>query len=180
MTDLGTNAALRTIIQTLLEMPDNSVRPANQNAPMYKGEIYMTVQIISEVGQGTDDSSWQDVDGDDLHAIETMSGVRITSANIQHYNGDAIGQLRLLADRLQSYMGTQYLEDAGFGYIVVASITDLTGLLPDAEYQTRATMRFDFYTEHNDQVVTPLIVQLPPIKAILNVGLTTESEVTNP
>ena len=179
MTDLDTNAKLRTIIQTLLEMPDNSVRPANQNAPIYKGEVYMTVQIISEVGQGTDDPGWQD-NGEDLYAIQTMSGVRITSANIQHYNGDAIGQLRLLADRLQSYMGTQYLEDAGFGYIVVASITDLTGLLPDAEWQTRATMRFDFYTEHNDQVVTPLIVQLPPVTTYLNVGLNTESEVTTP
>jgi hypothetical protein len=178
--DLDTNATLRTIIQTLMAMPDNSVRPAHQNAPIYAGEEYITVQIISEVAEGTDETHWQGVEGDDLHAVELLSGVRITSANIQYYNGNAIGQLRLLADRLQSYMGTSYLEGAGLGYIVVASITDLTGLLPDSEWQTRATMRFDFYTEHNDQVVTPLIVQLPPVTTYLNVGLNTESEVTTP
>ena len=163
MTDNITNAALRTIIQSLLGMPDNSVRPSMQNAPITKGEEYITVQIISEVAEGTDETGWQDIDGDTLHANELLSGVRITSANIQHYNGDAITRLRLLMDRFQSALGTSLLEDAGFGYINCVGIQDLTGLLPDSEWQTRATMRFDFYSEHNDSVLTPLIVQLPPI-----------------
>ena len=174
MSDLPTNAKLRTIIRTLMAMPENAVRPSNQNAPIFKGEEYITVQIISEVGQGLDDSSWEDVD--QLHAIEHLDGLRITSANIQYYNGNAFDQLRLLTDRLQSALGTGYLSDAGFGYITVASLNDITGLFPDEEWQTRATMRFDFYTEHNDSVLTPLIVQFP-LSLYAEDGQTRTSEV---
>lgn len=176
MTDNVTNAALRTIFQTLMAMPDNSVRPAMQNAPIVKGEQYITVQIISEVAEGTDETlGWQDID--DLHANELLSGVRLTSANIQYYNGDAISQLRLLMDRLQSAVGTQLLADAGLGYSTCTGPQDLTGLLPDVEWQTRATMRFDFYTEHNDSVPTPLIVTIP-ISIYSDDGQTRNSEVT--
>lgn len=175
--DLETNAKLRIIVRTLLEMGENAVRPANQNAPIYKGEEFATVQIISEVAQGTDESRWEDVGEDRRLAIEHLSGVRLVTANIQYYNGDAFHQLRLLGDRLQSAMGTQLLEDFGFGFSVVAALTDLTGLLPDVEWQTRALMRFEFHAEHNDAVYTPLIVKVP-VTTHLHNGLTIESEVT--
>jgi hypothetical protein len=159
MNEVDINARLRQVIRETLAMPDNTVRPAHQNAPIYKGEEYITVQLLSEVAEGTDNTEW--VDGNDrLFADERIWGQRLMSANIQYYNGDAMAQLRKLASRLQSHMATQSLEFAGMGF-VRASVTDLTGLLPDEIWQTRAVLRFDFYATVEDTVHTPLIVQVP-------------------
>lgn len=179
MVDLDTNAALRSIIQSLLAMPDNSVRPSHQNAPITKGEEYATVLITGEAAGGTDEIFWQDIAGETLFANEHLSGTRLVSSTIQYYNGNAYRQLRLLADRLQSAVGTQMLADASMGFVVVSSVQDLTSLLPDEEWQMRAVMRFDFYIAVDDMVKTPLIVGMP-ITTTLNVGLTRESEVTIP
>ena len=171
-----TNATLRTIIRTVLEMGENTVRPAHQNAPICKGEEYITVQITGEHAEGTDETSWEDIEGG-LVAIEHLSGVRLTSATIQYYNGDAYERLRVLSTRLQSYIASQMMSDAGFGYVTVSSVQDLTGLLPDEIWQSRAVMRFDFYVEVNDSVRVPLIVKLP-LTTYLDNGQQRHSEVT--
>jgi hypothetical protein len=170
MTDFVTNAALRSIIQQLLAMPDNSVRPSHQNAPIKKGEEYATVLVTGEVAEGTDEIFWSDVPVVDplmmppapvLLATENLSGVRLATAQIQYYNGDAFGQLRRLSQRLQSAVGTQLLADAGFAFSRVRGVQDITGLLPDEAWQTRALLQLDFYVEVNDAVETPLIVTVP-------------------
>jgi hypothetical protein len=171
-----TNAKLRTIIRLMLEMGENAVRPANQNAPIYKGEEYITVHIVSEHAEGTDETYWEDTD-DRLVAIEHLSGVRLTSASIQYYNGDAYERLRVLSSRLQSYFASEMMSDAGFGFVAVSSVQDLTGLLPDEIWQSRAVMRFDFYVEVNDTVRTPLIVTLP-LTIYTHDGQQRHSEVT--
>jgi hypothetical protein len=157
--DLNTNATLRIIIRLLLDMPENAVRPSDQNAPIVKGEEYITVQITAEHAEGTDETEW--LDDDALHATEHISGVRLVSASIQYYNGDAYRQLRSLSSRLQSELATQMFSDAGFGFVAVANVTNLTGLLPDEIWQSRAVMRLDFYVAVDDLVRTPLIVTVP-------------------
>ena len=160
MVDLATNATLRTIIRELLAMEENAVRPANQNAPIVAGEEYITVQITAEHAEGTDETEWL-ADDDALFATEHISGVRLVSVSIQHYNGDSYAQLRKLSSRLQSMVATQMFNDAGFGFVAVASVQDLTHLLPDEIWQSRAVMRFDFYVAVDDLVRTPLIVRVP-------------------
>jgi len=177
LADLDTNAELRAIIKSLLAMGENSVRPSHQNAPIYKGEEYATVLITGEAAEGTDEIAWQDIPGETQFANEHLSGTRRVSATIQYYNGNAYRQLRLLADRFQSAIGTQLLEDASMGF-VVSNVQDLTGLLSDEEWQTRAVMRFEFYIAVDDLIRTPLIVKAPPISTALNNGLTRTSEVT--
>jgi hypothetical protein len=159
MNELDINTRLRRVIREALDMGENTVRPAHQNAPIYKGEEYITVQILSEVAEGTDNTEWVDSD-ERLFADERIYGQRLMSANIQYFNGDAMAQLRRLSGRLQSLMFTQTLSDLGLGF-VRATTTDLTGLLPDEMWQSRAALRFDFYSVVEELVRTPLIVQVP-------------------
>ena len=176
LVDQKTNAELRRIIRSLLAMEENSVRPAHQNAPIFNGEEYITVQITGEHAEGTDETYWEDT-ADGLVAIEHLSGVRLTSATIQYYNGAAYDRLRGLSMRLQSFVASQWMSEAGFGFVTVSSVQDLTGLLPDEIWQSRAVMRFDFYVEVNDSVRTPLIVTLP-LTTYLHNGQERHSEVT--
>lgn len=177
MNDTLTNSKLRLIVRELLDMSENAVRPAMQNAPIIKGEEYATVQIVSEIAEGWDDAVMTPLAKSVLVAAERMSGIRLVSVQIQYFNGDAISRLRLLSDRFQSAVGTQMFEDAGMGFSFVSGVQDLTGLLSDEEWQSRAVMKLDVYVEHEDYVRTPLIVQLP-IAIASDDGQTRESEVT--
>lgn len=158
-------------------MGENAVRPANQNAPIYKGEEYAVVQIVSETSEGFDETEMVEVAKETLVANEHISGVRLITATVQYYNGDAYSRLRLLSDRFQSAVGTQMFEDADLGFSAVAGVQDLTGLLADEEWQSRAVLRLNFYVAHEDFVRTPVIVRLP-ITTFSDDGQTRESEVT--
>jgi len=177
LNDALTNSKLRKIVRDLLDMSENAVRPANQNAPIYKGEEYATVQIVSEIAEGWDESEVTAIEKSELQAAERMSGIRRASVTIQYFNGDAYSRLRLLSDRFQSAFATQMFEDAAMGFSFVSGVQDLTGLLSDEEWQSRAAMKLDVYVEHEDYVRTPLIVQLP-IDIVSDDGQTRESEVT--
>ena len=177
MNDALTNSKLRKIVRDLLDMDENAVRPAMQNAPINKGEEYATVQIVSEIAEGWDETVLTPLEKQELVAAERMSGIRLVSVTIQYFNGDAYSRLRTLSDRFQSAMGTQMFEDADMGFSFVSGVQDITGLLSDEEWQSRGVMKLDVYVEHEDYVRTPLIVTLP-IAIASDDGQTRESEVT--
>ncbi len=158
-------------------MDENAVRPAMQNAPINKGEEYATVQIVSEIAEGWDEYEMTPIEKSALEAAEQMSGIRLVAVQVQYFNGDAYSRLRLLSDRFQTAIATQMFEDAGMGFSFVTGVQDITGLLSDEEWQSRAVMKLDVYVEHEDYVRTPLIVTLP-IAIVSEDGQTRESEVT--
>jgi hypothetical protein len=147
--------AFRATIRTLLGMPANSVKRANQFNPPPAGDQatpFATV-LVSEVGgEGWDDVTYANAgfgqDGfgegnEDDNVIETITGIRHFTASIQFFRGNAKSQAMRLKTLLQSTAAIQQLQAAGIGLGKLGDVRDLSQVV-DTYYESRAQLIVEF------------------------------------
>jgi hypothetical protein len=170
----------RAVIRTVLEMPEHSVRRANQKNPPPAGDQatpFATV-LVSEVGStGWDDVTYsgvpygQDGFGEDEFGttiIETITGQRHFTASIQFFKGKAKSQADRLKALLQSSTALQLLQAAGIGLGKIGEVRDLSQVV-DTYYESRAQLNVEFYAVNQEQSLLASFGSFP-------VSITTDSQ----
>jgi hypothetical protein len=164
--------AFRANIRTLLGMPENSVRRANQFDPPPAGDQetqFATVFIQQVGGIGWDeithanptidqDGYGQGGSGDGgagtgavNDVTEFITGNHLFVASVQFFRGDAIDQIERLGMLLQSSPSIQALLAAGIGLGKIGAIRNLSQVV-DSFYENRAQMDVEFYVVDREQV----------------------------
>jgi len=155
------NRSLRGIIRTLLGMPANSVRPANQNAPTgTMDEQFATVLVTSVGAEGWDDSRHQNEAQPSTNVAESVTGQRRLAASVQFFRGDAYTQ----ACRLRTLLGTSQaiasLQAAGLGFVSASPARNLTGVI-DTYWEERAQIDIELYLIDHEVISTPTYGRFP-------------------
>lgn len=137
------NAAWRGLITELLQLPENYVRPANQNAPAGGLEDqFMTVLIGSVVGHGGTETRTDIPNSPDL--LFTMEAQRRATATIQAFGLGSFDLLLNLNALLEGEWGTWQFQQANIGLVERRGPNDLTTLVPALLWQRRALLAIDF------------------------------------
>jgi hypothetical protein len=149
------NDALRGLIRGLLEMPQGSVRPANQNAPVGTiSEQYATVLLNNFAPTGQDDHTISDFDlPPDASATavnQNTSGCRTFSASIQIFRGDAFSKTVRLSTLLQSAEARENLQNLGLGLVHISPALNLTALV-DTNWEERGQLEVEFSCVSTEQ-----------------------------
>lgn len=141
MTDFDKN--IRTLIRTLLAMPANSVRPADQNAPT--GTVtkqHATVKVIYQDATGSDEIRLANAASNNV--TETIIGQRLLLASVNFYKGDAITKARRLVTLLGSTQAIQLMQQLGLGLVRTTQVRDLTALV-DTKWEERGQLDIEFH-----------------------------------
>jgi hypothetical protein len=142
--------SLRAIVRQLLAMPANSVRPADQVAPVGgTAEPFASVRYVSEDYTGDDVESWADVAPDTAtppnDLSNSMIGPREALFSINFYRSGSLKRARRLQALLASPAGLELLDAADLGVSNVSSVRNLSAI-ESAEFEERAqvdlTVRF--------------------------------------
>lgn len=137
------NAAWRGLITELLQLPENYVRPANQNAPAGGLESqFMTVLIGSVIGHGGSETRTDIPDSPDL--LFTMQAQRQATATVQAYGPDSFDLLLKLNALLEGEWGTWQFQQSNLGLVQRRGPADLTAIVPALQWQRRAALSVDF------------------------------------
>lgn len=141
MTDFDKN--IRTLIRTLLAMPANSVRPADQNAPTGTvSQQYATVKVIYQDATGSDEIRLANAASNNV--TETIIGQRLLLASVNFYKGDAIAKARRLVTLLGSTQAIQLMQQLGLGLVRTTQVRDLTALV-DTKWEERGQLDIEFH-----------------------------------
>lgn len=135
---------IRTLIRTALGMPENSVRPANQNAPTGTStDLFATVLVTGDGPTGWDSSTTADDAAPAITVTETVQGVRKLTATVQFFRPGANGLARRLAGRLQSAAAIELMQAAGLGLTHVGPVKDISSVV-NTYWEDRAWMVLEF------------------------------------
>jgi hypothetical protein len=157
------NKALREIVRSLLAMPENSVRPANQNAPTGTvSDQFATVLLTTIEKRGQDDWYSADLNVPDQSIQETIVGQRRLTASIQFFRGDAMTKAARLQGLLQSSIAASMLQTAGLGLVAVGSPVNLTGVI-DTYWEQRAQLEVQFHCISAEELTVPTYGTFPHV-----------------
>jgi hypothetical protein len=138
------DADIRMLIRTTLGMPENSVRPANQNAPTGTStDLFATVLITEDGATGWDSSTTANDAAPATTVTETVQGVRKLTATVQFFRPGANQMARSLAARLQGAAAIELMQAAGLGLTQVGLVKDLSSVV-NTYWEDRAWMVLEF------------------------------------
>ena len=179
MLDLKTvNQRVRELVRTLLDMPANSVRPANQNAPTGTVDTqFATVLITSVNTTGWDERRLINEASPSTNVQESTVGQRHVIASVQFFRGDAFTKACRLRTLLDLSMATDKMQAAGLGFIRASPAKNLT-MVVDTFWEERGQIDIEFHIMTQETVSTSTFSQLR-IDVKTN-SSTTSSEVTTP
>lgn len=145
MADVATiNTKLRGFIREVLAMPENSVRPANQNAPAGpKDEQYATVLVTLVESTGQDDYRLEN-EPESTNINETVLGQRRLVASIQFFRGDAYTKACRLRTAVARPSSTDKLNALGFGFVKASAARNLTATV-DTYWEERGQIDLEFH-----------------------------------
>jgi hypothetical protein len=147
------NRSIRELIRTILGMPLNSVRPANQSAPAEKaGESFATVQILSIAAIGIDRVLIENEPTPSLNVQETIEGLRRCVVSVQFFRGDAYSRAARLHALLRSSQASEFMQQKGIGLIKANEAQDITAV-SSTSYESRAAIKVEFYVA-SDEVLS--------------------------
>ena len=164
MADLtGINKTVRELVRTLLNMPANSVRPANQNAPAgAKTEQFATVLITIIDRTGWDESNLKNEISPSTNVAETIIGQRKFTASVQFFRGDAYTKAARLGILLQTSSAIGKMQAVGLGLVKVGAATNLTAVV-DTFWEERGQIIIEFHLVQVETVSTPTFGRFPII-----------------
>lgn len=147
------NKRVRKLVREILAMPENSVRPANRNAPASgpKSDQFATVLITPMGGEGWDDQRFEDLPGPAKLVRETVQGLRRFSASVQFFRGDAYTKAERLSILLQASGSVSKMQAVGLGLVRVSSARDLTAVV-DTFYESRGQIDIEFYLVADEKI----------------------------
>jgi hypothetical protein len=171
------NAKVRELVRTLLGMPANSVRPANQNAPTgVLGEQFATVYIGAIADTGMDDFFVTPEAAPSNNVTEVNQGQRLFTASIQFFRGDALAKAHRLHMLMGMSAGIEALHDAGLGFVRAHPARDLTQIV-DTYWEPRGQVDIEFHALAQESASLPTYGAFP---IDITTSTTTHFEVTAP
>jgi hypothetical protein len=139
------NTKVRELIRTLLAMPVNSVRPANQNAPTgLKTEQFATVLITEIAPTGDYDKRYTNELAPSTNVSETSIGQELFACSLQFFRGDALTKANRLYKLIGMSAGAEFMQANGLGLVRVGAVQNLTGLV-DTLWEERSQINLDFH-----------------------------------
>lgn len=160
---------VRTLVRTVMGMPDNSVRPANQAAPV-GGQVaqFATVQLVSSSEVGWANAG--QVDNNDGTSVASVDQLESVVASVNFFRGadvaadpaglakagsSAVTMARRLGQRLQLPSSAALMNDLGLGLLSVGEVRDLSSLV-DANWESRGQvdLTFDISNQETEAVTT--------------------------
>ena len=111
-------------------MPEHSVRPANQNAPVSEG-VFATVLVSNVDGQGWDDYNLKDTAPiiptlPVTNMVETIIGQRTFTCSIQFFREGAMTYAASLKSLFLSASVQEKLQLLGIGFVSCSQVRDLS------------------------------------------------------
>lgn len=142
-------------------MPENSVRPANQNAPTGAiDEQFATVLIATFEPVGQDQLMRQNDSSPSTDVIETVIGPRRCMASIQFFRGDAYYKAMRLPALLSTSAAVEKMQQQGIGLIGTSPPRNLTALV-DTLWEERGQIDIEFYVVAAESVSVPTYGSFP-------------------
>ena len=170
------NKVIRVLIRGLLAMPDNSVRPANKNAPAgSQADQFATVLVTMVDATGNDDHKQETASS--ITLTDTSEGMRVLSASIQFFRGDAYTKACRLRTILTSGAASDKLQAVGLGFVKASAAKNLTGVV-DTYWEERGLLEVEFHLIAKE-IATVNTFGRFPIEVITETSITT-SEVFEP
>ena len=158
---LEVNKRIRTLIRTLLAMPENSVRRANQTAPTgSQSEQFATVFISWINRTGWDDLTLKNQIAPSLDVDETVVGQRHLSASIQFFRGDAYTKAQRLEALLQTSKAISAMQAANLGLVRIGQARNITGLV-DTYWEERGQIDIEFHVIADEITALPTFGRFP-------------------
>lgn len=154
MEQTSVNLAWRTMITDLLALPENYVRPANQNAPAEGIEAkFITVLITDVTGSGVQETR-EDIRGTN-DMLYHLCAMRQATAQLQAYGPGAFDLMLKLNALLYGSWSAWNFQQATLGMIAVRGPVDTDAIIPAKLWQRRAVMNVDFYFVIKVDLVVP-------------------------
>ena len=139
------NRRIRQLIRELLAMPENSIRPANQNAPTGNiDEQFATVLVTIIEPTGEDGREYIDQPGPAKQITERVLGQRLVSASVNFYRGDAVTKAMRVPALLSSGLAAEKMQALGLGFVRTKGPRNLTALV-DTLWEERGQIDIDFH-----------------------------------
>ena len=166
------NKLIRKFIRETLDLPENSVRKANQTAPTGKqSEPFATVLITLIDATGEDDRRLDNEAAPSLNVAETIIGQRRLVASIQFFRDDAYTKACRLNTLLSMSSSVDKLQAIGLGLVRASPARNLTAVI-DSAWEERAQIDLEFHLVAKE-------VQSIPTYGTFPISVTTESSTTS-
>lgn len=163
------NDGFRLLVRELLGLPANSVRLADQNAPI-GNDPFVTVKFTTLAETGQDSHSYSAI-GVTNNVLETGIGQRKLAISIQFFKGNATYQASRLKTLLTMETGSTKLRAIGLGYIKTSSVRDLS-VSVGTYFEPRSQIDLHVHVIAKETAVTPTILRAP-------ISMKTENILTN-
>lgn len=156
------NTNIRTLIRTLLNMADGSVRPANQNDDPSgdQSEDYATVLVYTTTPLGWDEVKEVPLIGDPFTNVETVAGLRQVTASVNFFRGPAYQRAMRMQGIFQTSGAKDLMDSFGYGFISAGKPQDLSAV-QSTYFEARAQIDIDFYVTATESNNLDTFVQFP-------------------
>jgi hypothetical protein len=172
------NQKVREFVRTVLAMPANSVRPANQNVPTTTvDQQFASVLITLIEPSGWDDSRLENEASPSTNVVESIVGQRRFVASVQFFRGNAYSQACRLYTLMSMSSSVALLQAAGLGFIRASAAKNLTTVI-DTYWEERGQIDLEFYLVAKETASTATYGRFPV--SVNTNSSTTSSEVTAP
>lgn len=139
------NKLFRGFFRELLGMPENSVRPANQNAPAGgKSEQFATVLVTGLEGSVWGSVKLKDEPAPSLNVEESVTVQYLVSLSVQFFRGDAYTKAQRLGVLLQLSTAIARMQALGIGLVSVGTARNLTAVV-DTYWEARGQIDLVFH-----------------------------------
>jgi len=167
----------RALIRELLGLPEHSVRPANQVAPVGdQSKPFITVLVTQENSIGIDPVSLSDGLGT-LVDVKTEGHYPVT-VSVQAFREGALNNMGRIRALMVHPLVHDRLMNLGLGYVSASAVRNLTGVLNRTLQEERAQLDLTFHTLRSE-VLSVESIGVVPISVTLN-DLTASREVIAP
>lgn len=172
------NKVVRKLIRDVMGLPEDSIRPANQQAPTgKKDEPFGTVLITVVDSTGEDDRLLASEAAPSNNVVESIAGQRRFTASVQFFRKGAQTLAERLPTRLSFSSSAEKMQALGLGFIRASPAKDLTAVI-DADWEQRAQIDLEFHVMAVETDIVPTYGTFP-IETTVD-SSTSSSEVTAP
>ncbi len=149
------NKVFRQLVRETLSMPENSVRPANQNAPAgAKNEQFATVLITALSGAVWGHPKLKDEVAPSLNVEETVTVQYTVSVSVQFFRGDAYTKAQRLGVLLQTSSAIARMQSLGIGLVGMSTARNLTATV-DTFWEERGQIDLEFHLMATEKMSIP-------------------------
>ena len=137
------NKRVRALVRTLLDMPANTVSPADQNAPTGSvDEQFATVRLSVIKAAGNDEYRYSNKPADEVE--EAVVGQRWVMASVNIFRGDAYSKAQHLIAMLSTTKAIQLMQQLGLGLVNTSQARNLS-TVSNTLFEERGQIDIELY-----------------------------------